>query len=319
MAIISNDRSSSSLATISIDRAIDQELKYIEGRKSGEIVSLKTPWSKYNQASLGGLEWQSIHLIAGMSGGGKTAIISQLEEGLIRLNPNEKFDILNFNFEMLARKLVGRKISGLTNLSVRDLYSVDDILTDEQLEAIKAHMKEMRGKPIFYCGIPGTIDEMKKTIKNHLNNRRRPLVVILDHSILIKKAKNERSMLESLYSLGAMYSELKKKYKIIFVVLSQLNRDIEGNDRRSSPAMHFPIKKDIFGADAIFQHSDIVMVTHRPEMLNIEKYGPDSWPVEGTIYWHFLKTRDGEPHIAAMVNKLKYNRVEESTTDKSKI
>lgn len=308
----SSNGSMSGLDIINIDQAIDEELKYIEGRRSGEIRSLKTPWSKYNQASLGGLEWKSIHLIAGMSGSGKTAIVSQLEEGLIVLNPKEEFDILNFNFEMLARKLVGRKVSGLTNLSVRDLYSVDETLTAEQLATVKSHMEKMRGKPIFYCGIPGTVDEMKKTIKNHIRKRRRPVVVILDHSILVRKAKDEKSAQETLYSLGAMYSELKKMYEVTFVTLSQLNRGIESTDRRDSPPMQFPIKSDVFGADALYQHADIVMVTHRPEMLNLETYGPKSWPVKDRIYWHFIKTRDGEPHVAAMVNKLKYNRVEEA-------
>ena len=63
--------------------------------------------------------------------------------------------------------------------------------------------------------------------------------------------------------------------------------------------------------DALYQHSDIMMISHRPEMLGLPTYGPDDLPVGGLMYFHFIKTRDGDPLIAKMVNNLKYNRIED--------
>ena len=43
--------------------------------------------------------------------------------------------------------------------------------------------------------------------------------------------------------------------------------------------------------DALYQYSDVFMITHRPEMLNLRAYGPQDLPVEGVIYWHYLKEK----------------------------
>ena len=71
------------------------------------------------------------------------------------------------------------------------------------------------------------------------------------------------------------------------------------------------MKGDIFGADALYQYGDVIMVSHRPEMLNIRNYGPEKMPTKDLIYWHFLKVRDGAPMITQMQNNLHVNRVDE--------
>ena len=85
-----------------ISKASNAALRYIDGRRKGEIKSLITPWKKFNRISMGGIEWQTITTIAGMSGSGKTAILGQLETGLKDLNQTDDFAILSFNFEMLS-------------------------------------------------------------------------------------------------------------------------------------------------------------------------------------------------------------------------
>ena len=104
------EQSNRILPFVTIKDAARQELRYIRGRMNGEIKSLKTPWVKFNKASMDGIEWGSITTIAGMSGSGKTAILNELETGLFDMNPKENFAVLSFNFEMIARRLVGRKI-----------------------------------------------------------------------------------------------------------------------------------------------------------------------------------------------------------------
>ena len=134
---MAEDLSKKGLDVRSIKQVAQEETDYIEARKDGTIQSLKTPWDKYNDVSMGGIEWFTMHTIAGASGSGKTAILNQLETDLILLNPNEKFDILSFNFEMLARNLVGRKYSKALGMTVQELHSGkrDHHLTDEDLKS----------------------------------------------------------------------------------------------------------------------------------------------------------------------------------------
>ena len=310
------EQSVRTLPFITIEEAARQELKYIRDRMNGDAKSLLTPWRKFNEASMNGIEWGSIITIAGMSGSGKTAILNELETGLFDMNPDEDFAVLSFNFEMIARRLVGRKISKKLKVSVKQMYSADLLepdknFTSQQYEKAVEYAQSIRNTPVWYVDMPGTVPEIKNTIEafnNMEENRYKGILVTLDHSILVKKM-GEQNQVQALYELAAMFNEMKKKIKSSYVIVSQLNRDIEKVERIQNSSLHYPQKSDVFGADALYQYSDVFMVTHRPEMLNIQSYGPHSDPVHGLIYWHYLKTRDGDPFVAKMRNLLKYNQV----------
>lgn len=62
---------------------------------------------------------------------------------------------------------------------------------------------------------------------------------------------------------------------------------------------------------SVFQASDILMVIHRPETLNIFQYSIEKWETKNLVYLHLLKVRDGETKILVFENQLKYNRLEE--------
>ena len=298
-----------------------EAIQYIDDRRKGLVKSLKTPWKKFNAISLGGIEWHTITTIAGLSGSGKTAIVNELETGLVDLNPNEKLSILSFNFEMLARNLVVRKLSKETNKTTGQLLSAKagEEVTDSEYTALIEHARKLSKYPIFYVDNAGTVDQIKKTIlsfclklqddkKNVGADPEHGVVVFLDHVLLVngKSGEMERQIL---FDLMVLFNTLKKSLKVSFIILSQLNRDIEDSERIQTPELQFPRKKDIFGGDSMYQFSDIVMVTHRPEMLGITKYGVGKWPTEGLLYWHYLKVREGEPTVAKMINNLKHNQV----------
>lgn len=313
------EKSSKVLPFITIEEAARQELRYIKGRLDGQIKSLKTPWEKFNKASMDGIEWGSIITIAGMSGSGKTAILNELETGLFDMNPKENFAVLSFNFEMIARRLVGRKISKGLNMSIKQMYSADienknaNIKEQDYQRAVE-YAKEIIKRPVWYVDIPGTVQEIRNTIEHFgiqmEENLDRGILVTLDHSILVKKF-GEQNQLETLYELAAMFNELKKKIKSSYVIVSQLNRGIENVERMQNKNLQYPQKSDVFGADALYQYSDVFMITHRPDMLNLRTYGPDDLPVKDAIYWHYLKTRDGAPFVAKMRNLLHVNQVKD--------
>lgn len=303
----------------SIADATDEEIKYIDDRRKGNVKSLATPWKKYNNVAMGGIEWHTIHTIGGMSGSGKTAILNQLETELIELNPNEKFDILSFNFEMLARNLVGRKLSKFTGISVQDLHSGKEglALSDADYQKVLSNQQKLKSMPIYYVDTAGTVNEILKTIVAFSKrNPDRGILMTLDHTLLVNGTANEveRIVLVNLVKGLKMAIKYFKKMNRNFscVILTQLNRSIEESDRMAEPgSQNFPKKKDIFGGDALYQMSDVVMVTMNPYQLGMEVYGPYKWPTKGFLYWHFLKVREGESVVTKMVNKLAINTVED--------
>lgn len=313
------------LPIIPISISVEEELAYMKDRKDGKIRSLKTPWKKYNHVAMGGIEWHTMHTIAGMSGSGKTAILNQLETEVLTLNPWEEFDVLSFNFEMLARNLVGRKLSNKLNKTVQYLHSGEYgvKLSDTDYNRAVIASESIKDLPIHYVESSGTVNQIMDTVFEFSNTQgyktdsrsqyKRGLLVLLDHTILVQGKTNEMERL-TLFDLTARAKKALKWFyannrQVSFVFLSQMNRDIEKPERTMDASLHFPKKSDIFGGDSCYQFSDIVMVSMNPFQNNLTTYGPSGWSTENALFWHFLKVREGAPLIAKMENKLAYNKV----------
>lgn len=301
-----------------ISDATKEILRYIDNRRSGKIRSLRTRWPKFNRQCMGGIEPNAIYSICGISGSGKSSFANSLETDLFDLNPDEKFIVLNFNFEMMSAKQVGRKLSYKMNRTTSELYSssnTDDTykVSDVDFEEILKHAEQIQHYSIYYIDCPGSVDEIRNTIISFQSSEEMKgmwLIVILDHTLLTK-GKTGESEREIISSLQKMFMERKKYGKITIIQLSQLNREIEDKDRINNPSMHYPMRRDIFGSDSLFQASDYVIVLHRPEIIGITEYGPKKLPVKNMIYMHFLKNREGEPKLLSFENNLKYNRIDE--------
>ena len=307
-----------------IKESTEEIVDYIDSRRKGETKSLKTRWGKLNNFCMGGIDWNTIVTIGGMSGCGKSSIANELETSLFDSNPDENFAVLSFNFEMVAMKQVGRKISSKLQMTVGDLYSSKEALNDANFALVKDAAEQISDNyNIHYIDVPGTVEQIYKTILHFYkriskDNSDIGIVIMLDHTLLTKgrQRDSEREVLAQLYR---MFMTVKKNIKCIAIVLSQLNRNLESSDRLSNPLLHYPMKKDIFGSDAVFHGSDYVLITHKPFMLNLQTYGPNNLPImnpmnaqQAMIYWHLIKNRDGESGlILSMLDNLKYNAVDE--------
>jgi hypothetical protein len=157
---------------------------------------------------------------------------------------------------------------------------------------------------------PCTVDVMCATIHHHMEKHSKMvkdkdgnmvkkytnMMVTIDHSALFKVAKTERDKFEMLYSLGEALTYMKKHYPIAFVVLSQLNRNIDNPDRaRDGEYGNYVLDSDLFGADALLQHADVVLGINKPSIRKIRQYGPEKYIIddEDILVFHFLKSRNG--------------------------
>jgi len=311
--------SSNHLPYRTIKDPTNEIIKYIADRRTGIVRSLKTRWPKFNVQCMGGIEPNTIYTVAGISGSGKSSFANSLETDLFDHNPEIDFVVLSFNFEMLSSRQVGRKLSYKLAKTTQELYSAGTKkLSEAEYQAMLDEAKKIERYPIYYVDIPGTVDQIRATILHFMEQpetKDKWLVIFLDHTLLTK-GKTGNSEREVLSDLQHMFMEMKKYGSNTIIQLSQLNREIESIDRISKPNMHFPIRRDIFGSESIFQASDYLFVIHRPELLGIREYGPKPWPVANIIYMHFLKNREGEPKVIRFRNNLKHNRIDEySPTD----
>jgi replicative DNA helicase len=151
-----------------------------------------------------------------------------------------------------------------------------------------------------------TIDEMCATIHYHMekhkkNGKYTNMLITIDHSALFRIGKGQKDKFDMLGQLGEALTYMKKHYPVAFLVLSQLNRNIDAPDRsRDGEYGNYVLDSDIYGSDALLQHADVVMGINKPSIRKIRHYGPEKFIIhdEDILVFHFLKSRNGTTRIS---------------------
>lgn len=292
-----------------ISKATDEIIDYMGQRKNHKIDSLRTRWPKFNTLCMGGIEPNAIYTFSGISGSGKSSLVNTLETDLIDLNPNRELVVLSFNFEMLASRQVGRKLSYKLKETTSTLYSAVSSIDDKAFEKVKNEAENIKKYPIYYVDTPSTVEHIAETIDYFYDviAKGKWLIIILDHTLLV--TSNGRDERTTIIDLQKLFMQIKKKPNISIIQISQMNRNIEQPERIINPTNHYPMRSDLSTSDFIFQSSDYVIVLHRPELLGITAYGPQRQLVADMVYLHFLKNREGDLKILRFINDLKYNNL----------
>lgn len=297
----------------SMREVANEAVSYIEGRRSGNIVSLKTRWKKLNKQCMGGIEPNTVMTIAGISGSGKSSMVNLIQSDIIDLNPKEDIIVLSFSLEMVGFRQVGRMLSNKLRKTTSTLYSSETGLDDETFKKVVFVSNQLKEYPIYFVDDPTTPMQVKQIIDDfydkYVKNTSKHFVIVYDHALLTKQIG---STIETISELERVFIQAKKRPLTSIIQIAQMNRNIESSERINNPMSHYPMRSDISSSDAIFQASDYVFVMHRPEILNIQEYGPDHLPTMNKIYLHILKNRDaGKPCILEFENDLMYNNIVE--------
>ena len=263
-------------------------------------------------------------------------MLSQIRRDIVDHNLDEKIAILSFEMEMLGVDQVTRDISSKIEMSTKQLYSADseeDPLSPKELAKVDKIADSMKYYPISIIDEIGTVNQIRDSIlefveTNQLIENSIGLVVTFDHSLLVDAADgdSEKDVVDSLYRTLV---KLKKHFesiglRSIFIVLSQLNRNIESTERVINPNLQYPNKTDLFASSAAFYCSDVVIITHKPILVEgiREYYGPtrgleypcglptrDPDSGKPMIYWHIIKSRFSTNRILMMVDDFVNSRI----------
>lgn len=291
----------------------DEAITFMKKMQQGEIQNYLTPWPKINDAGIKGWLFNSIIIIAARPGGGKTLMKDQIIRQGFKLNNIPDLRVLEFSLEMVGAHSKLREFSSVSKNSVKYLCSAEQegvVIDDSLIQKCVNYAKIASKHPIDIIEDPVNAKEFGEEIEEYMNRNcirkddgtkiYKRTVVTLDHSVLIRKGKNQ-STIDMLNSLGEECTRLKKKYPILFIILSQLNRDITTPSRcENGKYANYPNSNDIFGADALNQHADMLIVLDRPALRHITVYGPDRFIIQDdtVLAAHVLKTRTGDTRMS---------------------
>lgn len=296
------------LKPVSERDALRKALLKMKARRSGELKSLKSSWPKFNDAFCDGLEWRTITVVGARPGTGKTLFMEQLISDIIAENKDHKFRVLKFQFEMLDETNGIRKLSLNTASDYNTLMSKGEpVDKDLYAKCVQYYEQTAETDVIDVVYDACTVDEMCSTIHYYMEQHRDAdgnhtnALVTIDHAALLKVGKGQRDKFEVLYALGEALTYMKKHYPVAFLVLSQLNRNIDNPDRaRDGDYGNYVLDSDLFGADALLQHADVVLGINKPSIRKIRFYGPERFIVndEDLLAFHFLKSRNGTTRLS---------------------
>ena len=295
---------------------LKEGLQYIEDRRQGRIKSFKTPWDTLNSSGVGGLEWGSMMTIGARPGAGKTMFVSQIMKEARTLNPTQQFNILEFQFEMGAKQSASRAFSAHVGLDYDTVLSTSQQVDEFSLKVMKEYTAETEvfeqaGMHRLQINSPLTHKDMEKAIHTYYNALGgKPMVVTIDHSWLIKKDRDEKEKLNTLYNTVEMLMRVKNELPIIVFMITQLNRSIDEPSRKTPGSIaNFPTSSDIFGGDALMQGSDMVLVLTRPFRADIPVYGPKEFIcTKEDLFLHIIKSRNGSEDNNLIFLKADFNK-----------
>lgn len=281
-------------------------VNYLNNRALGKTKSLKTLWPSFNKIGLNGMEWQSLYVIGARPGIGKTLIAGAITKDLQRLNPDQTFSVLHFQFEMLGRNMAIRELAAASKLKVRYLQSAQDNgdppLSKSDYDKLLIYAQNQGHRREYVVDTATTVLQLQEIVEKFYAATKLPFVVTLDHTLLIKKGASDTSKQQTLEALAITMTNLKNKYPVIFIVLTQLNREIDNTERHVAGKLsQYPSQSDVFGSDSLLQCSDVMIAVNRPSNQNLNIYGPHRWLLEegmkNYLAFHILKNRFGEPSI----------------------
>jgi replicative DNA helicase len=233
-------------------------------------------------------------------------VAATLTRSLQENNKDQDFMVLHFQFEMLGRNMGVRELSASNNLDIRYLQSAQDDgmppLSKADYEKLSIYVGKQKGRNEFVIDRSMTVGDMANAIKMFYAEYKKPFVVTLDHTLLVRQSASDTSKQVTLQNLATMLTEMKNKLPVTFIILTQLNREIDNAERQKPGKLeNYPTEADVFGSDYLLQCADVMIAYNRPAKYNISRYGPQKYIITPSdkylLAMHVLKNRFGETSI----------------------
>lgn len=251
------------------NKGIDDAVKELHKLQHGFVKPIKTSLEFLNELTFGGLQKNMIIALSGRPSHSKTFTAHRLRRDIMT---NSQASLLYFNWEMSWFNLLILEVKKILKKPLQ--YILNNPPTEEEIVQMKKVADEFRDSRFTSVDKALTPDEFYYVTEQWIlqNIEKDHLVIMIDH-IGITKGSNKT---DAIYQVVEYCNELKLKYpnKLTFVILSQLNREIEKlwRTRDTNPVNLRVTSEYLFAADSIFQGCDLVIAMVIPQRAGLDKY-----------------------------------------------
>lgn len=223
--------------------------------------------------AIGGLERQTLTILAARPSMGKTALMLQAARNIAE--DGRKVDL--FSAEMSAVSLWARMACPLAGVDWSAVRAGE--ITADQKERLIQESRKLARKyddRLIIIDAPQTTQTVWQTVAEH-----RPDVVMFDHLRLFRDQND--SEVKRLGRASQQCKEIAKAFDCAFLLASQLSRSLESRqDKR-------PILSDLRDSGEIEENADVVLMLYRDSYYNLPIVKSDK---DKTEVW-IRKFRDG--------------------------
>jgi len=331
------------LKHITPGKAAQTALDIVQQEREEGQLGLLTQFNSLNVSMGKYFRFNIVNLLAGLSGHAKSYLLNILTNNFLDykkdgLNHSITYIpiVLHFCFEMSAYNEILRKVAGDLGISYGYLLSSQydkdsksyNKLTDDELDKVKACLDHYKNDSILFFENSGNVKLIYNTVEhyyNYYNNLPNAIsgkvvykfIVNIDHTLLIETL-DERSTLDLMANVGKIAISIRKRFGAMVNLLGQLNNNIEDPKRITNPALHYPMKSDIYAQGQLYNACDNVFTTHQPRLLQISLYGAQKLPTKGLIHLLKLKARHGSVGSIWLMNDLNEGRIKETSVQELK-
>lgn len=246
----------------------------------GKITGINTGFKKLNNELSG---WQNGELvvIAARPSMGKTAIALHFTKMAAR----HGFPVLFFSLEMADYKLTDRLILGETAIDPHDfrhgkINQYDNaafLAAADDLGRLPVYIDEKSGVDVDYIVSRSRVAARKQGVK----------MIVIDYlQLIVSKEQRGQTRDQEIGKITRRLKQLSKELDLPVILLSQLNRAVEGRTSK------IPSLADLRESGNIEQDADIVMLLFRPAYYKLESHGDIE--ADGVLWIMSEKSRNGD-------------------------
>lgn len=262
----------------------------------GAALGLLTPWAGFNRIT-NGLKPGELIIVAARPSMGKSAWAVNVAV----CNALRGKRALVFNLEMTDTSIYNRGVASLADVPLAWLQKPDQE-HEHYWSRVTVASKDLNGSGLLIDDTAG-LSEHQIIARCRRERMKGPVdLVVIDHLHLMPLPGRTRETVE-IGNITAALKKLAKELNCPVVLLSQLNRALEGRQNKR------PQMSDLRESGNIEQDADLIVFLYRDDYYS-EREGVQS-PLDGFVEMIIAKQREGETGRVWGRNALAFGRIDD--------